>query len=43
MERTPFTKEGFERLKKELETLEKVERFKAIKAIAVARAHGYLS
>ena len=25
MERTPFTKEGFERLKKELETLEKVD------------------
>lgn len=43
MERTPFTKEGFERLKKELETLEKIERFKAIKAIAVARAHGDLS
>jgi len=30
MERTPFTKEGFERLKKELDTLERVERFKAI-------------
>ena len=43
MERIPFTKDGFERLKNELETLEKVERFKVIKAIAVARAHGDLS
>ena len=43
MERIPFTKDGFERLKNELETLEKVERFKVIKAIAAARAHGDLS
>jgi transcription elongation factor GreA len=43
MERIPFTKEGFERLKKELETLEKVERMEVIKAIAVARAHGDLA
>jgi transcription elongation factor GreA len=43
MERIPFTKEGFERLKKELETLEKIERYKAIKAIELARAHGDLS
>lgn len=43
MERIPFTKDGFERLKNELETLEKVERFKVIKAIATARAHGDLS
>jgi len=43
MERTPFTIEGYERLKKELETLERVERPKVIKAIEVARAHGDLS
>ncbi len=43
MERTPFTVEGYRRLKKELENLEKVERAKVIKAIEVARAHGDLS
>ena len=43
MERIPFTIEGYERLKKELETLERVERAKVIKAIEVARAHGDLS
>ncbi len=43
MERIPITKEGYERLKKELETLETVERRKVIKAIAEARAHGDLS
>ncbi len=43
MERTPITKEGYERLKKELEHLEKVERYKVIKAIEEARAHGDLS
>ncbi len=43
MERTPITKEGYERLKKELEHLEKVERYEVIKAIEEARAHGDLS
>lgn len=43
MERTPITREGYERLKKELEQLEKVERQQVIKSIAEARAHGDLS
>ncbi len=43
MQRTPITREGYEKLKKELEHLEKVERFDVIKAIEEARAHGDLS
>ncbi len=43
MERTPFTPEGYERLKNELEQLERVERYQVIKAIEEARAHGDLS
>ncbi len=43
MQRTPITKEGYERLKKELEHLERVERYAVIKAIEEARAHGDLS
>lgn len=43
MRRIPITREGYERLKGELENLEKVERYKAIKAIEEARAHGDLS
>jgi len=43
MQRVPMTKEGFERLKKELEYLLKVERPKNIKEIEEARAHGDLS
>ena len=43
MDRVPFTPEGYEKLRKELEQLEKVERFKVIKAIETARAHGDLS
>jgi len=43
LERTPFTREGYETLKKELEHLKKVERPENIKAIEVARAHGDLS
>ncbi len=43
MERTPFTREGYEALKKELEHLKKVERPANIKAIETARAHGDLS
>lgn len=43
MERTPITREGYERLKKELERLEKVDRYDVIRAIEEARAHGDLS
>ncbi len=43
MQKIPFTREGLEKLKKELEHLEKVERPKNIKAIEEARAHGDLS
>jgi len=39
----PFTPEGLEKLKKELEHLIKVERRKTIQAIEEARAHGDLS
>ncbi len=43
LERTPITKEGYEKLKAELEHLERVERRDVIKAIEEARAHGDLS
>ena len=43
MKRTPFTRNGYEVLKKELEHLKKVDRPENIKAIEVARAHGDLS
>lgn len=43
MERIPFTPEGLEKLKKELEYLIKVERKNVIKAIEEARAHGDIS
>jgi transcription elongation factor GreA len=39
----PFTKEGFLRLKSELEQLKQVERPKIIREIAEARSHGDLS
>jgi transcription elongation factor GreA len=39
----PITRNGYEALKKELETLKSVERPKTITAIAEARAHGDLS
>jgi transcription elongation factor GreA len=39
----PFTKEGYTRLKTELEHLKSVERPKIIREIAEARAHGDLS
>jgi len=39
----PITKEGYARLKKELELLKSVERPQNIKAIEEARAHGDLS
>lgn len=43
MNKIPFTPEGYEKIKKELEHLIKVERRKTIKAIEEARAHGDLS
>ena len=43
MDRVPVTKEGYEALKKELETLKRIERPQNIKAIEEARAHGDLS
>lgn len=43
MERIPFTKEGYQRLKAELERLKRVDRPENIKAIEEARAHGDLS
>ncbi|MBU2591297.1 MAG: transcription elongation factor GreA [Nitrospinota bacterium] len=41
--KVPMTKEGYERLRDELQKLKKVERPKIIKEISVARAHGDLS
>lgn len=43
MDQIPVTKEGFERLNKELEHLKKVSRPDVIQAIADAREHGDLS
>lgn len=43
MTKIPFTPEGLEKIKEELEHLIKVERRKTIQAIEEARAHGDLS
>ncbi len=43
MQRVPMTREGYQKLQKELDRLLKVERPKNIQAIAEARAHGDLS
>ena len=43
MERIPFTKEGLEKVKKDLTRLERVDRPENIRAIEEARAHGDLS
>ena len=43
MDKVPLTREGFEALKRELETLKRVERPQNIRAIEEARAHGDLS
>jgi len=43
MSRVPFTIEGFQKLKEELERLLREDRPRNIKAIAEARAHGDLS
>lgn len=42
-ETVPFTREGYQRLKAELDFLKSVERPKIIKEIAEARSHGDLS
>ena len=42
-ERHPMTREGYNRLKEELERLKQKERPQIVKAIAEARAHGDLS
>lgn len=43
MQRVPITKEGFERLKVELQRFQKEERPEVIRAIEEARAHGDIS
>jgi transcription elongation factor GreA len=43
MQRVPITKEGFERLKIELQRFQKEERPEVIRAIEEARAHGDIS
>lgn len=43
MERIPMTREGYDALISELETLKRVERPKIIRAIEEARSHGDLS
>ena len=43
MEKMPITKEGLEKLKKELAHLEKEEKPKNIRAISEARSHGDIS
>ncbi len=43
IERIPISKTGYQRLKDELERLERVERHEVVKAIEEARAHGDLS
>lgn len=43
MQRVPITKEGYERLKAELQRLQREERPANIKAIEEARAHGDIS
>lgn len=43
MDRIPITREGYERLRKELGQLKQVERPQSIRAIEEARAHGDIS
>jgi transcription elongation factor GreA len=43
LERIPITRQGYQKLKKELEHLKSVERPNVIKAIEEARSHGDLS
>ena len=43
MQRIPITKAGFERLKKDLETIKNVSIPENVRDIEVARAHGDIS
>ena len=43
IQRTPMTRQGYDRMKEELERLKRVERPAITRAIAEARAHGDLS
>ncbi|VAW37022.1 Transcription elongation factor GreA [hydrothermal vent metagenome] len=43
MERIPISRAGYQRLREELDQLERVERFVVVKSIEVAREHGDLS
>ena|SRR3990167_8654777 len=43
MTRIPMTREGFEKIKKEIETIKTVDRPRIVHEIEVARAHGDLS
>ncbi len=43
VERTPMTRQGYEKLRDELDRLKRIERPSITKAIAEARAHGDLS
>ncbi|NOX81161.1 MAG: transcription elongation factor GreA [Deltaproteobacteria bacterium] len=43
MDRIPISRTGYQRLREELDQLERVERFVVVKAIEVAREHGDLS
>ncbi len=43
MDRVPISRAGYQRLREELDQLERVERFVVVKAIEVAREHGDLS
>ncbi|MBM1004001.1 MAG: transcription elongation factor GreA, partial [Desulfofustis sp. PB-SRB1] len=42
VERIPISKDGYQKLKAELEQLERVDRRAVVKAIEVARGHGDL-
>ena len=42
MDKEPITKDGLEKLKKELENLKNIERPKIVEAISEARSHGDL-
>ncbi|NOY45006.1 MAG: transcription elongation factor GreA [Deltaproteobacteria bacterium] len=43
MSRMPITRQGYSRLREELERLKKVDRVEVVKEIQVARAHGDIS
>lgn len=43
MQRIPMTREGFDKIKKEIETIKTIDRPRIVHEIEVARAHGDLS